>query len=1584
MSSKPAGAARSPRKRWGIAALVAVALALVLGVGTAWAEATFAKADYRWYTDNPDATEFVITTGPQMQGLANLVSGSVGEDEGIAVNGPIDFAGKTVRLGTSVNLGNLFGTREFTPIGTDEHPFQGTFDGAGNTVKGMRITSEQGLTKDIGMFGVVGDAGLIRNVNMEDSCLVEIASVEQDNRIEDVGAIVGENRGSMENCTSAAHINVTYTPEKCTGKVIRNIGGLAGSVQGTVTGCSFSGQLRADTPVNAYEENNESVAYVAENFGGVVGYIYGDLSSSSNSGNLIIVTSGQSGVDRFGSKVEAKAEYIGGVAGYCMSNVDDCHNVADLFATSKKDAKLSDMYGNKSTCDPAVFKSDGGGNGMGGVVGSLRGIAKSGAGDFRTDPGVEGPDAEKHITMSNCTNTGYVSGLHTVGGVAGTAGSYTLVTRCVNGIAGEDPSSDVGHVRTTRWNKPGCGGVVGQSWGNTSYCRNHGTVENTRSGYYSAGIVGMIELHETTAVQKETPEVWACYNTGNVFTDGGALTAFREGAIVGQNNGYVHDNVYLWGTVSTNVSKLTDDNQVAIGGQYATEANNVAMYNTQAQAEENEGYLISSGEAVSVLNTAAPNGDWADYYYITSTTNNGYPVLNGEGAPDSSIDLSKVACALTFVKNAPYTAAYNPIPKLKASITVDGEVIELLQGSDFIVIPDADALDESGVCKGLTNGKQPYRAKIQGIGNYVGQSVQSVSYGIDKGNFAECRVMANSVRYTGNDVSAQAKVTVLDAGGALVDAADYSYTVNDGNKCVNATGVAEKGYRVEATATPDAKYQGTSTGYFRIETVDIYRDVDVIGLEYGNRVWFYDETQTGLYEVIPTHADGTPIDQEAGEKLEYYQIPLLDEAGNQITDDEGNVQYATHADGTIAQIPYVARPTSFNEEDYQVNGNFVTYVSEEGRTLTVAEPKYKNENGTPVYNDMTLDYEGKKISPKVIGALLDGEWLTGIADGTVAANATSEEQRNAAWKAVYGGTSSGDSLPRPQNTNRTTKDDTPEASVLVNGNSAAGYSNLTYMDFRIAPIKISNENVKVVRKPNYKYYERQGEFPGVPANTKAALGDYAFVNPAYEVRYAPDPEVYDPNNESTYYVMDVANWELVFDHAETANGELIAPDNNTEYVAGCRAYFKVKTTGEASSLLGWTEVSVSEPLTILDPTKETISLSDPVIQIEVEPAVYDYENPTAGLRVTDSASNHALVPGEDFYIVKQIGDNGYPVNGKLDFEQDTTTGYFKLPICLLGTGNYEGYSDNFDLLYLPGTANLGNLSAKMAGPYGSLSTTTLGYKPGGWTLSDINDRLYLCGYIFDTKLPVFRQLSTAADLDREGLKVDIDVTKLQTGTSSKPNATSNVQVVDTIGTYYYWTGTASASDSSIVSDLTGSMKDSARRLRMTKQALVNVVSKFGIFRSLEFEHEYTYTGEEPDFRIHLIDNAGRDWGEKYCNVFYPQPQTECTSVGEYNTPTWDNSAVGSSTCKYDDRLITGDGTYYSNTAPTNPLNWPDDYKVNIDLQFKIVPADISDGERCELILTSRSRTGRRTVKQSSLPCGSMMPKLENSFSLRKA
>ena len=89
--------------------------------------------DISWYLDDPDSDEYALSTGDELRGLARLVNGTA-ENDGAPI-AAVDFDSKTIRLADDIDLAlydyeqDRMVACEFAPIGTEEHPFAGTFDG---------------------------------------------------------------------------------------------------------------------------------------------------------------------------------------------------------------------------------------------------------------------------------------------------------------------------------------------------------------------------------------------------------------------------------------------------------------------------------------------------------------------------------------------------------------------------------------------------------------------------------------------------------------------------------------------------------------------------------------------------------------------------------------------------------------------------------------------------------------------------------------------------------------------------------------------------------------------------------------------------------------------------------------------------------------------------------------------------------------------------------------------------------------------------------------------------------------------------------------------------------------------------------------------------------------------------------------------------------------------------------------------------------------------------------------------------------------------------------------------------------------
>ena len=152
------------------------------------------KANTDWYTADPTAAEYALSTAEELAGLAAIVNGTA---EGIAQD---NFSGQTIKLASHIDLGNLpWDTigRNHDVEGND--PFCGTFDGQGHTVYNLKIYIEDNKRDSVGFIGSAKNAK-IKGLTLEN---VDI------NADYFVGAIVGKlTSGEIYDCHVKGDINI--------------------------------------------------------------------------------------------------------------------------------------------------------------------------------------------------------------------------------------------------------------------------------------------------------------------------------------------------------------------------------------------------------------------------------------------------------------------------------------------------------------------------------------------------------------------------------------------------------------------------------------------------------------------------------------------------------------------------------------------------------------------------------------------------------------------------------------------------------------------------------------------------------------------------------------------------------------------------------------------------------------------------------------------------------------------------------------------------------------------------------------------------------------------------------------------------------------------------------------------------------------------------------------------------------------------------------------------------------------------------------------------------------------------------------
>ncbi len=183
------------------------------------------------------ATEFHIFDLEDLKALRK----SVNEDA-------VDFTGKTVYLDADINFPEVMAMAEETgwePIGTADHPFKGTFDGRGMSIRNFSVTATAEMTA-VGLFGVVEDA-TIENVTLVNATVNAEASAEVH-----AGILVGEAKGqtTIEGVTVEESTVVLHESH-----ITLKNGGVVGEVDGEGT------LTMKDTESDAVLANNSDLGY---------------------------------------------------------------------------------------------------------------------------------------------------------------------------------------------------------------------------------------------------------------------------------------------------------------------------------------------------------------------------------------------------------------------------------------------------------------------------------------------------------------------------------------------------------------------------------------------------------------------------------------------------------------------------------------------------------------------------------------------------------------------------------------------------------------------------------------------------------------------------------------------------------------------------------------------------------------------------------------------------------------------------------------------------------------------------------------------------------------------------------------------------------------------------------------------------------------------------------------------------------------------------------------------------------------------------------------------------------------------------
>ena len=191
-----------------------------------------------------------------------------------AVNGGQSFANYTITVNTDVDLSTI--SKNWTPIGSVDNPFEGTFDGQSHVISGINVGSADNPQDYVGLFGY-GKSALFKDLVVKGSA-VGRRSVE---------LLLGSGSDvEIINCGSYGTVDGKFS-----------VGGLVGSLFSGTVGYSSN---RADVTVEGFVDDNSVTGDWSKSVGGVVGYVSGGLVEGCYNRGA----------------VSGDTYYVGGVAGY--------------------------------------------------------------------------------------------------------------------------------------------------------------------------------------------------------------------------------------------------------------------------------------------------------------------------------------------------------------------------------------------------------------------------------------------------------------------------------------------------------------------------------------------------------------------------------------------------------------------------------------------------------------------------------------------------------------------------------------------------------------------------------------------------------------------------------------------------------------------------------------------------------------------------------------------------------------------------------------------------------------------------------------------------------------------------------------------------------------------------------------------------------------------------------------------------------------------------------------------------------------------------------------------------------------------
>ena len=220
---------------WGRAATLAALFALIFGIAGCSSDADYDDADTTSSDYTISGNTYTVYTEAGL--LAWNEAAQADTSISCILAKGIDMLGKG-----------------WTPVGTEESPYTGTFDGRGHVVSNINIQGD--ASNATGFVGYLGAGGWVKNLGLKDATVW--------GKYVYTGAIVGRNCGTVSFC---------YAIDSDVAGVSTNVGGIVGENAGLVLGCYYTGAV---------------TSLSGSNVGGLAGYNHtGSITSSYAAANSI-------------------------------------------------------------------------------------------------------------------------------------------------------------------------------------------------------------------------------------------------------------------------------------------------------------------------------------------------------------------------------------------------------------------------------------------------------------------------------------------------------------------------------------------------------------------------------------------------------------------------------------------------------------------------------------------------------------------------------------------------------------------------------------------------------------------------------------------------------------------------------------------------------------------------------------------------------------------------------------------------------------------------------------------------------------------------------------------------------------------------------------------------------------------------------------------------------------------------------------------------------------------------------------------------------------------------------------------------